>query len=118
MAGDLLVPLKEGVITRSKIYGELADIVSGKIPGRENDEEITIYESAGFAALDMAVAATACHKALALKLGTRPPANAPSLVMDSDHRQVRNGERREWRRSAWSAGDSPFHSVFLCKCEG
>jgi|GEM_PF-3933091 hypothetical protein len=32
--------------------------------------------------------------------GTRPPANAPSLVMDSDHRQVRNGERREWRRPA------------------
>ena len=30
-----------------------------------------------------------------------PPANATSLVVDSDHRQVRNGERREWRRSAW-----------------
>jgi hypothetical protein len=29
-----------------------------------------------------------------------PSANASSLVMDSDHRQVRNGERREWRRSA------------------
>jgi ornithine cyclodeaminase/alanine dehydrogenase-like protein (mu-crystallin family) len=34
-------------------------------------EEITIYESVGFAAMDMAVAATAYHKAPALKLGTR-----------------------------------------------
>ena len=33
-------------------------------------------------------------------VSTRPLGNAPSLVMDSDHRQVRNGERREWWRSA------------------
>lgn len=62
VAGDLLVPLNEGAISRSRIYGELGDIVSGKIPGRESDDEITIYESVGFAALDIAVAAMAYHK--------------------------------------------------------
>lgn len=70
VAGDLLVPLREGTITPAKIYGELGDIVSGKVPGRENDKEITIYESVGFAALDVAVAAAAYHKAQALHLGT------------------------------------------------
>ena len=70
VAGDLLVPLSEGAITRSRIYGELGDIVSGKIPGRENDEEITIYESVGFAALDIAVAVAAFEKARAAGLGT------------------------------------------------
>lgn len=70
VAGDLLVPLREGAITHSKIYGELGDIVSGKIPGREDAREITIYESVGFAALDVAVAAEAYHKARALHLGT------------------------------------------------
>ena len=59
VAGDLLVPLNEGAISRSKIYGELGDIVSGKIPGREHEAEITVYESVGFAALDVAVAAVA-----------------------------------------------------------
>lgn len=70
VAGDLLVPLGEGLITTSKIYGEVGDIVSGKIPGRENEQEITLYESVGFAALDIAVAATAYSKALQLGIGT------------------------------------------------
>lgn len=61
-AGDLLMPLKEGTIDRSKLYGELGDVVSGKLAGRETDEEVTIYESIGFAALDIAVAVAAYNK--------------------------------------------------------
>lgn len=70
VAGDLLVPLREGLITASKLYGEVGDIVSGKIPGRENEQEITVYESVGFAALDIAVAVAAYRKALELGIGT------------------------------------------------
>jgi len=70
VAGDLLVPLKEGKISRQAIYSNLGDIVAGKKPGRENDREITIYESVGFAALDIAVAAAAYRKAQQLGIGT------------------------------------------------
>jgi ornithine cyclodeaminase len=62
VAGDLLVPLKQGEITNSKLYGELGDVVTEKIPGRENEKELTIYESVGFAALDIAVAVAAYKK--------------------------------------------------------
>ena len=67
---DLLVPLNEGSIARSKIFSELGDIVTGKIPGRENEKEITIYESVGFAALDIALAIAAYQKSLKLGVGT------------------------------------------------
>lgn len=53
------VLVHEGAISRSKTYGELGDIVSGKIRRRENEEETITYESVGIAALDVAVAAMA-----------------------------------------------------------
>lgn len=71
LAGDLLVPLKGGLISDSILYAELGDIVAGKIPGRESEREITIYESLGFAALDIAVATAAYEKALVLGIGTK-----------------------------------------------
>jgi ornithine cyclodeaminase len=64
VAGDLLVPLRAGEIEEVVLYGELADIIAGKIPGRESDREITIYESVGFGALDIAVAIATYRKAL------------------------------------------------------
>jgi ornithine cyclodeaminase/alanine dehydrogenase-like protein (mu-crystallin family) len=71
VAGDLLVPLKQGKISRTAVYSDLGDIVAGKKPGRENDHEITIYESVGFAALDIAVAAAVYRKAAQKGLGTK-----------------------------------------------
>jgi ornithine cyclodeaminase/alanine dehydrogenase-like protein (mu-crystallin family) len=64
VAGDLLVPLAEGLIDKTKIYAELGAIVNGSIPGRQSDSEITIYESVGFAALDLAVAVAVYEKCL------------------------------------------------------
>ena len=71
VAGDLLVPLKQGKIAASKLYAELGDIVMGRIPGRENEREITIYESVGFAALDIAVAVRAYERSLQLGVGRK-----------------------------------------------
>ncbi len=64
VAGDLIVPLHENRIEKSKIHGELGDIVSGKISGRDDKDEITIYESIGFSALDIAVAVAIFNAAL------------------------------------------------------
>jgi ornithine cyclodeaminase len=69
IAGDLLVPLSQGLIDREKIYAELGDVVSGARPGREREAEITLYESLGFAALDLAVAIAVYEKSLVLGLG-------------------------------------------------
>jgi ornithine cyclodeaminase/alanine dehydrogenase-like protein (mu-crystallin family) len=71
IAGDLLVPLEQGVIDRHKIYAELGSIVNGKMSGRQSDTEITIYESLGFAALDLAAAVAVYEKCLKIGAGRR-----------------------------------------------
>jgi ornithine cyclodeaminase len=55
-AGDLIVPLLEGRITEDDIVAELADLAAGRHPGRENDEEITLFKSVGHAIEDLVAA--------------------------------------------------------------
>lgn len=71
IAGDLLNPLSRGLIDKNKIYAELGAIVSGTKRGRESEGEITLYESLGFAALDLAVAIAVYEKSLVKDLGIR-----------------------------------------------
>jgi ornithine cyclodeaminase/alanine dehydrogenase-like protein (mu-crystallin family) len=52
-AGDILIPIKEGRITEDAVYAELHEIVSGEKPGRENPEEITLFESIGYGIEDV-----------------------------------------------------------------
>lgn len=55
-AGDLLDPLKRGVISRERIEGELADLVSGRVTGRCHEREIILFKSVGSAIEDLAAA--------------------------------------------------------------
>jgi ornithine cyclodeaminase len=55
-AGDLLDPLARQVITRGRIEGELADLVCGRVKGRKNRDEITLFKSVGTAIEDLAAA--------------------------------------------------------------
>jgi ornithine cyclodeaminase/alanine dehydrogenase len=55
-AGDLLIPLKEGAIGRDHLRGSLGDVIAGLKPGRERDDEITLFKSVGLAIQDVAVA--------------------------------------------------------------
>ncbi len=64
-AGDLIVPMEKGLIGKEKISGELGEVFNGKKPGRENENEITVFKTVGFAALDMIVAQLAYQRALA-----------------------------------------------------
>lgn len=52
-SGEINVPLEKGIIGKENIYAELGDIVSGKIAGRENEKEITIFDSTGLAFQDL-----------------------------------------------------------------
>lgn len=55
-AGDILDPLARGVIGREKIEGELADLVSGRKPGRRSGDEVIMFKSVGAAVEDLAAA--------------------------------------------------------------
>lgn len=68
-AGDLLIPIKEGAISRSAIAAELAELVTGARPGRRDRDEITLFKSVGFALEDAATARLAYDAARASGLG-------------------------------------------------
>jgi len=46
-----------GVIDDSHVVGEIGEVLAGRIPGREDDSQITIYKSLGHVAQDLASAA-------------------------------------------------------------
>jgi alanine dehydrogenase len=68
-AGDLIIPLKQGVMTEEHIHAEIGEIVAGLKPGRESDDEITYFKSVGIAAQDIAAARRVLDRAAELGLG-------------------------------------------------
>ena len=62
--GDLLIPIKEGIISETDILGSLGDVINGTIKGRENDDEIIVYETVGVAAQDLVAAKVIYDKAV------------------------------------------------------
>jgi ornithine cyclodeaminase len=62
-AGDLLVPIQLGELSKEDIDADLGEIICGKRKGRINDEEITLFESVGFALEDLVTASAAYQKA-------------------------------------------------------
>ena len=68
-AGDLLIPLKQGLIKLDHIYAELGEIIAGSKPGRESESEITLFKSVGVAVQDIAAASRALANAERMGLG-------------------------------------------------
>ncbi|MFQ5998921.1 MAG: hypothetical protein ACE5KO_06400, partial [Candidatus Bathyarchaeia archaeon] len=56
-----------------EVYGELEEIISGKKPGRESNEERTISMNLGIAGEDVAVASAIYDRAIKLNMGTWLP---------------------------------------------
>lgn len=56
-SNDLLVPIREGIITAAHIHAELGELVAGQKQGRSSREQITLYKSVGVAVQDAAAAA-------------------------------------------------------------
>jgi len=69
-AGDLLIPMQQGLMTEEHIYAELGEIAAGRKRGRETEEEITLFKSVGVAVQDVAAAAVVLAAARRLGLGT------------------------------------------------
>ncbi len=56
LAGEINVPISQGLFKIEDIYATLSEIITGKKPGRKNKETITIFDSTGVGIEDIAVA--------------------------------------------------------------
>jgi alanine dehydrogenase len=68
-AGDIVGPVREGVVDPSVMVAELGDLVLGRVLGRTDDDEITFFKSVGNAVQDLAVATRVLEKATRAGLG-------------------------------------------------
>jgi ornithine cyclodeaminase/alanine dehydrogenase-like protein (mu-crystallin family) len=70
-AGDFIIPTNAGRWSFESLHGEIGELASGQIAGREHDKEITFFKSVGIAYFDMAVAAAVYKKAVIDGVGTK-----------------------------------------------
>jgi ornithine cyclodeaminase len=69
-AGDLIIPLNDGLVSREHFARELGMVASGAAPGRASADEITLFKSVGNAVQDVVVARRAVDRARQRGLGT------------------------------------------------
>ena len=69
--GEIQHALGQGLIDEKTIHGEIGEIVNGKKPGRESDTEVTLFDSTGLSAQDVAAAKIVLDAAKKKGLGKR-----------------------------------------------
>jgi len=76
ITGEIADAIQEGAISEGTLYATLGEIVAGHKPGREDNEEITIFKSTGMAIEDVATAKKvyelAREKAIGVELSITP----------------------------------------------
>jgi len=68
--GDLIIPIKKGLLTEEHIVAEIGEVAAGKAPGRSSDSEITFFKTVGVAVQDLAAATITLKRAEELNIGT------------------------------------------------
>lgn len=68
--GETWHPLNKNIIARDDIHAELGEILLGRKPGRETDDEVTIFDSTGMAIQDNTTATRIYRNAMERKVGT------------------------------------------------
>ena len=69
--GDLHHAIEAGVMTIDDVHGDLGSVIAGVIPGRQDDDEIFVFDSTGIALEDAAAAGITYERASAAGLGRR-----------------------------------------------
>jgi len=69
--GDLIQPIRQGLIAPDHVHAELGELLLGRKTGRGSDEQITLFESVGVAVQDALAARAALARAHRLGLGQR-----------------------------------------------
>jgi ornithine cyclodeaminase len=70
-SGDLVQPMAAGVIDRNAVLGTLSDLCAGRLQGRGDADEVTIFKAVGTALSDIAAAALAYRNTAGTPRGTR-----------------------------------------------
>jgi alanine dehydrogenase len=65
--GDLVHAVEAGAVARDDVT-QLGDVLSGQAPGRESEEDVTVFDSTGLAIQDLAIALAAMERAHELDL--------------------------------------------------
>lgn len=68
-AGDVLIPIREGAISQRHIRGDLAELASGRVDGRVDESEVTVFKAVGLAFEDNAVGWMVYSRAVASGVG-------------------------------------------------
>ncbi|MCA1444929.1 ornithine cyclodeaminase family protein, partial [Ensifer sp. IC4062] len=68
--GETWHPLNKNIIASGDIHGEIGEVLLGRKPGRESDDEVTIFDSTGMAIQDNTTAAKIYQNAIANNVGT------------------------------------------------
>ena len=68
--GDIVTPLKQGLITADKIVAEIGELINGTKSGRTSPEQLTFFKSCGVAVQDAVSAGIALKNAERENLGT------------------------------------------------
>ncbi|PSQ51015.1 ornithine cyclodeaminase [Halobacteriales archaeon SW_6_65_15] len=69
-AGSFLAAVEEGAISKDHVRAELGEVVAGNAPGRESDEDVTVFDSGGTGIETVAAAHMLYEKAKAEGLGS------------------------------------------------
>lgn len=68
-SGDFIKPLEDGNLKKTDITGELGQVIINQVPGRETDEEITVFKTTGTAVLDIVTAEKIYQNAIKRNVG-------------------------------------------------
>ncbi len=68
-AGDLIIPIKSGLISPDCIRSDLSELIKDKGRGRNNEDDITLFKSVGLAVEDIAVGINILKRAEKRKTG-------------------------------------------------
>lgn len=68
--GECECAVKNNLISKGDIAGEIGELISGDVLGRENDDEITVFDSTGIALQDLLVSKMIYDAAVKVQIGT------------------------------------------------
>ncbi len=68
-SGDIITPLKDGILKKADFTGDIGDVLNGKITARQNDKEIIIFKTVGLGVQDLTSAQRIYQLALKNNIG-------------------------------------------------
>jgi ornithine cyclodeaminase len=72
-SGDYLIPAAEGAFGPDHIKAELGEVLIGEHPGREHEDELTVFKSLGIAVEDLASSELVLRRARERGVGVEVP---------------------------------------------